>query len=130
MASYWPSPAAMQNEPIVAQRMTALHKVVFSNSLKAASWDNTTLVGGDPADAMRAMKQASGDGMVILGSGTLIARLTRAHLIDEFQIVVVPVVLGGGRTMFDGVPDRPRLELASSRTFRNGNVVLCYRPLT
>lgn len=130
MANYWPSPMAIKNEPIVAERMGALQKVVFSRTLKEASWRNTTLVKDGMADAMRRMKQGSGEGLVILGSGTIVAQLTQERLIDAYQIVVVPVVLGGGRSMFEGVKDKPRFALTSSRAFRNGNALLCYQPLT
>ena len=130
MASYWPSPMAIKNDPVVAQRMSALPKVVFSRTLKQASWSNTTLVRDDMADAIRRLKKEPGDGMVILGSGTVVAALTQARLIDEYQIVVIPIVLGGGRSMFEGVEKTPRFRLASSRTFRNGNAFLCYQPQT
>jgi dihydrofolate reductase len=63
---------------------------------------------------------------VILGSGSVVSQLAREGLIDEFQIVVNPIVLGNGRTMFNGVTQGPTLKLARSRTFGNGNVVLNY----
>jgi len=130
MASYWPSPMAIKNDPVVAQRMSALPKVVFSRTLKQASWSNTTLVKDDMADAIRRLKKEPGDGLVILGSGTVVAALTQARLIDEYQIIVIPIVLGAGRSMFEGVEKTPRFSLTSSRTFRNGNALLCYQPQT
>jgi dihydrofolate reductase len=77
---------------------------------------------------MRKMKQAPGAGMVILGSGNVVAQLAQEGLIDEYQIVVNPVVLGKGRTMFDGLKGKLTLKLTKSRTFGNGNVLLCYEP--
>ena len=74
------------------------------------------------------MKDEPGPPMTILGSGSIIRQLTDEGLIDEYQIVVIPVVLGKGRTMFDGVKGRLELRLTKSRTFRNGNVLLCYEP--
>lgn len=67
--------------------------------------------------------------MVILGSGTIVSQLTPARLIDEYQLVVNPIILGKGRTMFEGVKDRLDLKRTSTRNFRNGNVVLCYEPM-
>jgi dihydrofolate reductase len=128
MASYWPSPMAKKNDPVVAERMNSLPKVVFSRTLTDASWRNTTLVNNDMPGAIRRMKKEPGDGMVILGSGAIVAQLTQEKLIDEYQIIVIPVVLGGGRTMFEGVRDKPRFKLTGSRTFRNGNAMLCYQP--
>lgn len=130
MASYWPSPMAKKSDPVVAERMSGLPKVVFSRTLKDASWRNTTLVKDDMAGAIKRMKKEPGEGMVILGSGTIVAQLTQEKLIDEYQIVVIPVVLGGGRTMFEGVTDKLRFKLTRSRTFRNGNAMLCYQPQT
>ena len=72
------------------------------------------------------MKQESGETMVILGSGTIVSQLAQESLIDEYQIVVNPVVLGKGRTMFVGVKEKLPLKLAKTRAFGNGNVLLCY----
>ena len=66
--------------------------------------------------------------MVIMGSGTIVSQLTQAGLIDEFQLVVNPIVLGKGRTLFEGVKDKVNLKRTSTRTFGNGNTVLCYEP--
>jgi dihydrofolate reductase len=74
------------------------------------------------------MKQESGMDMVIMGSGTIVSQLTRARLIDEHQVVVIPIVLGQGRTMFEGIQERLPLKLTKTRTFTNGNVLLCYEP--
>ena len=67
--------------------------------------------------------------MAILGSGSIVSQLAPHGLIDEYQLVMNPVVLGKGRTMFDGVKDKVGLKLTKSRTFRNGNVYLCYQPI-
>jgi dihydrofolate reductase len=126
MASFWPTPMAMQMMPVVAKQMNTLPKLVFSRSLKGAAWHNTTLVKGDLVAEMRKLKQGTGPDMVILGSGSIAAQLAQAGLIDEYMIVVNPIVLGKGRTMFDGVKGNLNLKLTQSRTFGNGNVVLSY----
>jgi dihydrofolate reductase len=128
MASFWPTPFAMESMPVVAEGMNRLPKVVFSRTLDHASWGNTTLVKGDPAAEMQKMKQASGEDMVILGSGSIVSQLAREGLIDEYQIVVNPIILGKGRTLFDGVDENLRLNLTKTRAFGNGNVFLCYKP--
>jgi dihydrofolate reductase len=128
MASYWPTPLAAQNDPVLAEHMNDLSKVVFSRTLEKASWKNTTLVKSDPAAAVRKMKAEPGQGLVILGSGTIVSQLAQTGLIDEYQLVMNPIVLGGGRTMFDGIKQKLALKLTRSRTFGNGNVVLCYEP--
>ena len=87
------------------------------------------LVKSDLASEVRKMKNASGDGMAILGSGTIVAQLAQEGLIDEYQIAVIPVVLGAGRTMFEGIKRRLNLTLKKTRVFGNGNVVLWYEPV-
>jgi len=129
MASFWPTPLATQIDPVVAERMNNLPKVVFSRTLDKASWNNTKLVKGDIAAAIRKMKREPGEGMVILGSGSIVAQLAQAGLIDEYQIVVNPIVLGKGKTMFDDIKEKLSLKLIKTRTFGNGNVLLCYEPM-
>ena len=128
MVSYWPTPQAMRDNPDVAQGMNRLPKVVFSRTLASAQWSNTSLVQGDPVEAVRQLKREGGPEMVIMGSGTIVSLLARAGLIDEYQIVVVPVVLGAGRTMFDGLDTEHPLTLTRSRVFPRGRVFLSYEP--
>lgn len=129
MASYWPTPFALRNDPVVAERMNSRPKVVFSRTLDQVSWNNTTLVKGDLAAAVREMKNASGNDMAILGSGGIVAQLAQEGLIDEYQIVTNPVALGAGRTLFDGIREKLALKLTTTRVFGNGNVFLCYEPV-
>jgi dihydrofolate reductase len=128
MASFWPTPQASEMMPVVAERMNGLPKVVFSKTMNTASWQNTRLVKNDPAAEMRKMKSEPGDGLCIMGSGTIVSRLASEGLVDEYQLVVIPIVLGGGRTMFEGVEKKLNMKLKKSRTFRNGKVFLCYAP--
>jgi dihydrofolate reductase len=128
MASYWPTPEAIKRDPIVAKGMNTLPKVVFSRTLKNVSWDNTKLVKDGMAMEIRKMKTEPGKQMVILGSGSLVTQLTQEGVIDEYQIVVNPVVLGKGKTMFDGVKPTVALKRTKTRNFGNGNVLVCYEP--
>lgn len=128
MIRYWPTPAAREQDPVVADRMNRLKKVVFSRTLNQAGWSNTTLVKSDLPGEIRRMKQSSGEGLVILGSGTIVSQLAEAGLIDEYQMVVNPVILGGGRTMFETVSRPLSLERTRCRAFANGNVFVSYEP--
>jgi dihydrofolate reductase len=125
MASYWPSAQAAANAPVVAENMNARAKVVFSRTLERATWANTTLLKGDLLAEVRELKAKAGPELVILGSGSIVAQLTAARLIDAYQLVMVPIVLGSGRTLFSG-SSRQSLSLVRSRAFENGNVVLWY----
>ena len=128
MASYWPTPYAIGKDPIVADRMNALPKLVFSRTLGRASWNNTRLVKDGVASEIRRLKQEPGEDMAILGSGSIVSPLAMEGLIDEYQTVVTPVVLGKGRTMFEGVSKIVGLKLTKTRRFDNGKVLLCYEP--
>jgi len=127
MASFWPTEAARQRMPEVAEGMNTLPKVVFSRTLSETPWKNTRLVKGDMVAEVRKMKSEPGPGMVILGSGSVVSQLTEAALIDELQIVVNPIVLGRGRTLFETVKKSVPLKRVDTRVFGNGNVVLSYR---
>jgi dihydrofolate reductase len=126
MAAFWPTPIASETMPEVAERMNALPKVVFSRTLDQVSWRNTRLVKGDLVTEVRTMKRESGPDMTILGSGSVVAQLAQGDLIDEYHIVLNPLALGNGRTMFDGIQGRLLLKLTATRAFSNGNVVLRY----
>ena len=129
MASFWPTPQAMEQLPEVAEGMNRMPKVVFSRTLDRATWNNTTLLRGDPAAEVRRLKRQEGPDMAILGSGSIVSQLADAGLIDFYQIVVNPIVLGKGRSPFDGVTRRRSMKLTESRAFANGNVVLSYEPI-
>jgi dihydrofolate reductase len=126
MASFWPTPMAAQMMPDVAASMNAAPKYVFSRSLKTAEWANTIVLDGDPAQEIARLKREGGPQLTVLGSGSIVRQLTAAGLIDDYQLMVCPVILGGGRTLFEGTPGKPVLKLQSSRGFRNGRVFLHY----
>jgi dihydrofolate reductase len=126
MAGYWPTPIAIKNNPTVAEGMNSMPKVVFSRTLDKASWSNTQLVKSDPVSEVRRMKNEPGKDIVILGSGSIVSQLAPEGLIDEYQVVMHPVVLGKGRTMFHGIGDKLALKLTNTRTFKSGKIFLCY----
>jgi dihydrofolate reductase len=129
MAGWWPTPKAREMAPTVADAMNDSPKVVFSKSLGAATWNNTRLRKGDIAAEVRALKQEPGPDLLIMGSGTIVSQLTEAGLIDEFQVVVHPLVIGKGRTMFESITRNVPLKRTQARTFDNGCVVLWYQPV-
>ena len=128
MVSFWPTKQAYDMMPTVAEGMNNLPKVVFSRTMDKAEWNNTRLVKGNIVEEVSRMKSEPGDDMVIMGSGTIVSQLTQERLIDEYQIIVHPLVLGGGRTLFEGVKQPLPLKRVNSRSFGNGNVLLTYVP--
>ncbi len=129
MASFWPTPAAREMAPAVAEGMNQMSKYVCSRTLTSASWQNTTVLKGDAAVEVRRVKAEPGPDLVILGSGTLVSSLVAAGLVDELQVVVSPIVLGRGTSLFASVERRIPLKLQKTRAFGNGNVVLYYEPM-
>ena len=128
MAGYWPTAMAMQQNPIVAEEMNARRKIVFSRTMKDAEWANTTVLGGDLASEVKQLKALPGPDMVILGSGSIVAQLSEAKLLDGLELVVNPVVFGDGRKLMQGVAKTLDWKLTRSRAFANGAVFLAYAP--
>jgi dihydrofolate reductase len=128
MASYWPTPAALKQNPTVAAGMNRTPKVVFSRILTHATWNNTLLLHGNPVEEIRKLKSEPGPDLCILGSGTIVAQLAPARLINEFQFVLDPIALGAGRSLFGGIPAPLNFTLTQSRAFSNGKVFLRYTP--
>lgn len=129
MASFWPTPMAMQQAPVVAEGMNKAEKIVFSRSLENASWNNTRIIRENMIEAIRSMKQTPGKNMTLLGSGSILTQFADAGIIDEYQFMIDPVALPKGSSIFDGIFHKLDLELISSRTFQSGTILLSYRPL-
>ena len=128
MASYWPTPAAIEGDPIVADLMNRLPKVVVSRTLEKAEWNNTRLIKDHIAEEILKLKQQPGKDIALFGSANLMSTLMQMDLIDEHRIMVNPVILGDGNPLFKKTKDRQNLKLIRTRTFRSGNVLLCYQP--
>jgi dihydrofolate reductase len=126
MAGYWPSPAAVTDDPIVAERMNSLPKIVFSKTLSGVDWQNTRLVRNDFVKEISNLKQQPGKDLIIFGSSDLAVTFIEHGLIDEYRIMVNPVVLGNGKALFKGLQNKLDLELLKTRVFASGNVLLYY----
>ncbi len=129
MASYWPTPDAIKNVPIVAEGMNNADKIVFSRTLKKVEWNNTRLVKDNIEEEIKKMKQMPGKDMTLLGSGTILTQFAEQGLIDEYQIMVDPVVIGDGTPIFKDIKHKLDLKLTMTRTFKSGVVLLCYQPV-
>jgi dihydrofolate reductase len=128
MASYWPTPAAIQNDPLVAGKMNSLPKIVFSRTLKGADWHNTRLVKSNFTQEVSQLKQQDGRCLLMLGSSNLAVSFLQAGLLDEIRLLVNPLILGSGHPVFHGLSARYALKHLDTRTFRSGNVLLIYEP--
>jgi dihydrofolate reductase len=133
MVSYWTSPEAIKNDPIMSEKMNNLPKVVFSKTLDKAEWgkwNNARVAKGNIGDEVKKLKQQPGKDMVIFGSGEIVSALTELGLIDDYRLFVVPVILGNGKPMFNGITKTVKLKLAETKTFKTGVVMLSYELAT
>jgi dihydrofolate reductase len=128
MASYWPTQFAKENDPVVADKMNTVPKIVFSRTLDKAEWTNSRLVKEHIAEEVSKLKQQQGRDLAIFGSSDLAVSLLQMGLIDELRIMVNPVVLGNGKRLFAGIDEKLNLKLLKTQTFRSGNVLLYYQP--
>ncbi|MGE5123931.1 MAG: dihydrofolate reductase family protein [Acidobacteriaceae bacterium] len=128
MAAYWSSAEAISSDPEVASRMNSIRKYVFTRTLDRVAWNNTQLVKGDAVELLTRLKRQPGRDLLLFGSADLAATFTRHGLIDEYRIMVIPVILGAGGPLFNKIEGLLKLQLLETKTFRNGNVLLNYAP--
>ena len=109
--------------------MNTTPKIVISRTLPQATWAGTQIISTRAEEELARLKQQPGKDIVIPGSSTLTAGLLQTGLIDELRIMVNPVILGQGRSLFAGA-GKTCLKLLKTRQFTSGNVLLCYQPST
>jgi dihydrofolate reductase len=129
MAEYWPTPAAIEDDPRIAATMNRVEKVVVSRTLDRVDWENTRLIKEDVAAELARLKEQPGKAVAIFGSSALTSSLLRLGLVDEVRIMVHPVVLGAGRSVFRTAEERIALRLLRTRPFASGSVMLYYEPV-
>lgn len=108
--------------------MNSLPKYVVSTTLQELTWNNSRLLTGNLADAIVRLKQQPGQNILIGGSGELVRSLGQHNLIDEYNLLVYPVVLGGGKRLFQDTGKMQALKLIESKSFSSGVVLLTYQP--
>jgi dihydrofolate reductase len=122
-ADAWPS-----REGEFADKFNNMPKYVVSSTLKDPSWNNSTVLEGDLADAVATVKQRHDGEIVVAGSAQLAQSLLERDLVDELRLMVFPVVLGSGKRLFGETSDKKPLKLSSSRTVGDGVAILIYEP--
>ena len=126
MESFWPTALANEQNPVVAKGMNKAEKIVFSTTLKNAGWNNTRIIHENMVQVLSSLKQTPGKDMTILGSGNIITQLTDAALIDEYLLMIDPVAIPRGTSIFDNLQKSLQLQLSESRTFNSGVILLTY----
>ena len=128
MAGFWPTPMAAESMPEVADGMNKSRKIVISNSLEKADWVNTEIIKGDIFEQIKEIKNTQENNLTILGSGSIVSQFAEQGLVDEFQIMIDPTVIGEGTSLFKGISNKLDLKLISSRVFKSGTILLSYKP--
>lgn len=131
-AGSWPhvpdSPGASEGEKAYARQLNAIRKIVFSRTLEGVEWNNSTLRKEVVPEEIKQWKQEPGRDMLIYGSTSLIQTLTNHGLIDEYQVLVHPVIVGGGKPLFQNIEHQVKLKLVNMKKHPSGVVVLSYQP--
>jgi dihydrofolate reductase len=131
-AGSWPyvpdNPTASEGEKEYARKLNAMRKIVFSKTLPTVEWNNSSLVKEVLPEAITKLKQEPGRDMLIYGSASIVRSLTNHGLIDEYQLLVHPLVLGGGKPLFQDIKKRQKLKLVKTKTFPSGVIGLYYQP--
>jgi dihydrofolate reductase len=123
---YWP--AQTDDTTGIRAHLNRVPKYVFSHTLEEPGWENTTILSGDLAEEVLALKARVDGEIGVTGSITLVHGLIAADLVDEYRLFVYPVVVGHGRRLFEDAPNVPKLELVEAKSYRSGVVLLIYRP--
>jgi dihydrofolate reductase len=126
MAGYWPT--ATDNDPVVKDKLNGLPKLVFSKTLKKVEWQNSRLATLSITEEVARLKAVPGNGLLWVGGNALATSFLEQGLMDEVRVILTPILLGGGNTVFHGVTRRYPLTLLSTKTFKSGNVLLIYQP--
>ncbi len=131
-ASAWPyvpdRPGADPGEVMYAQKLNAMRKIVFSKTLSGVEWNNSTLIREIVPAEIEKLKQQPGKDMVIYGSASIVQELTNYGLIDEYQLLVHPFILGDGKPLFKNIKEKVKLKLVNTEARSSGVVVLTYQP--
>jgi dihydrofolate reductase len=131
-AGSWPhvpdNPNAPEDEKEYARKLNAMRKIVFSRTLESVEWNNSTLRKEVIPEEIEQLKREPGRNMLIYGSASLVQALTNHGLIDEYQLLFHPVILGGGKPLFQDLTQQVKLKLVNTKTHPSGVVVLTYQP--
>ena len=127
MAQYWSSDQANNDDPVVTKLMNSMPKMVASRTMTEASWNNTVILKGNIEDEINRLRSLPGKDIGIFGSAELASSLS--SVIDEYRIIVAPVILGSGTPLFKPAAGKVRLKMTNVRNFTNGNILIYYTPL-
>jgi dihydrofolate reductase len=127
MAAYWPTELAAANDPAITHRMNDKAKLVFSRTLENVGWAGSSLLRGEATQRAAEAKAGEGPELLVIGSPHLTAALVAAGLLDELRIMISPILLGRGRSLFEDLQERICLTLIDVAHFASGNVLLTYR---
>lgn len=124
LSQYWPN-VTTEDEPL-ADLMNEMNKFVFSSTIDNLKWNNSNLSDKDLVEHVKELKKGKGKNIMIIGSASIVQKLTEMKLIDEYKFLLFPVILGGGKPLFKEQPDKLNLKLTQSKAYKNGVLILTY----
>lgn len=125
-AKAWPT---MEGTGDFGERMNSMPKYVVSTTLNKAAWNNTAILSTNVVEEITKLKEQSGQPILVAGSGKLLQTLMHHDLVDEYRLMVYPLILGSGKRLFPGGAHARKLQLVETKPFRSGVVVLTYQPM-
>jgi dihydrofolate reductase len=132
-AGSWPhvpdNPSVSEEEKAYARKLNAMRKVVISRSLDKVEWNNSSLVKDHIADEIQKLKQEPGKNILISGSPSIVQELTNLGLLDEYQVLVFPVILGKGKPYLQNIRTRVDLELVDCQKHTSGVILMIFHPV-
>jgi dihydrofolate reductase len=123
-AKAWPQ---RKGDPF-SDKFNSMPKYVVSKTLKESTWNNSHIISENILEEIKKLKENKGGDLVVHGSGELVRFLTENNLVDQFNFLVYPVVLGEGKRLFEGIKDKTKLELIEEKPFKTGVILLKYKP--
>ncbi|MBS1600768.1 MAG: dihydrofolate reductase [Bacteroidetes bacterium] len=126
LSAYWPTSWAKERDPVMYAHMNNAAKIVFSKTLNDPKWNNTTIMRDINYDAIQQLKNSGGRNIAISGSASIVQSLMNLDLVDELHLMVHPLAVGNGKSLFANLNERRNFNLRNSKLFKNGVIVLYY----
>ena len=128
LASYWPTASPQKDDPVIINQMNDANKIVFSKTVTMGAWKHSKFLGDINAEEIKKIKLQPGKDMTIMGSASIVKAFAALDLIDEYHLMIHPVIVGSGKKIFD-TEHRKNLELVNAKTLDNRVVLLWYKPI-
>lgn len=125
---YWENVASSNPDHPFAKKIVTTPKIVFTKTLEASSWNNTTLAKGNLAEEIADLKRQDGKDIAVIGGAEFVSSLIKEGLIDEYHLIVNPTAIGSGMTIFNSLDRIQKFTPTAAKLYSGGKIVLSYKP--